>query len=278
MADAVFVHEGFREVDGRWTGYFGGIALTRGIGGRYSYEGGSPALYAVDVATNLARRVTTSPNDDETLDWFIDPDGEVASTLAFNDTSGNWRLLDRHGRTLASGTAMNGSGQVVAYSADGTGLVYAIHPEHSTGTFYQVPLAGGEPQVLFDGLDTDLVYLDPLSGRMIGYRPGRGDGADDAEALHNPVFFDPVAQQRVGTVITSFQQVGGTVRGWTPDFARVLVYTSGNNDPGTWFLVDTVAGQASVIGRARPQIRPDQVGPISTVTYTAQDGTRSRRC
>jgi len=267
MVHAVFGTYGFRQLDGKWVGLFAGRPMTRQPDGTYYYEGGDSALYSVDVSTGRSRRLTSAPVSDEYADWLVDGDGKVAATLYFTETKDTWRVLDARNRQIASGSAPNGGASLIALGAGGDTAIYAVSPEHGTRRFFEVPLAGGaEPVELWADQTIESVYLDPHSNRIIGYLPeGHAREGD-------PVFPDPVIEERVGKVIEAFDPLGGVVYGWTPDFGRILVQTGGNNDSGTWFLVDTERGQSTVIGKMRPQIAPHQVGPISTVNYTAQDG------
>lgn len=267
IVKSVYGWYGFRKVDGAWRGYFGGLPMAMGQGGRYYYAGGGPALYAVDMQTNKARRIASAPLEDEYLDWLIDAQGEIVATLSFRDETGAWRIENAGGTEIAAGTAPEGAAGLVSLGQDGEKVIYAVTDEHGDGQYFEVPLSGGaQPKALFEVADVDTIFRDVNSGKMIGYLP-----EGDKEA-GEPVFFDPSAQKTIGNVITQFRHVGGELRGWTSDFGRILLSTAGNNDSGTWYLVDTKAGQASVIGRSRPSISPYQVGPISTIFYEAQDG------
>src|SRR3546814_3042469 len=59
---------------------------------------------------------------------------------------------------------------------------------------------------------------------------------------------------------------------WTRDFGHAIVRTDGDGDSGSYFKVDVGALKAEAIGYERPAIGPGQVGPVSTVEYTASDG------
>ncbi len=51
-----------------------------------------------------------------------------------------------------------------------------------------------------------------------------------------------------------------------------MIHTSGSGDSGTTHLFDVGTLQVSRVGADRSAIRPEHVGPISRVTYTAADG------
>ena len=281
MVKAVFGSYGFRLVDGKWAGIFAGRAMTRQAEGNYYYEGGQSALYAVDLANNRARRLTSAPVNGESADWLVDEHGNIAATLYFTGAFDTWRLLNARNRQIASGSSPKGGASLLAFSADGEKAVYAIIPEHGPRRYFQVPLSGeGEPEELWPDETVDAVYYHPQTNRLLGYLPddgedeNEGDGASDGEndRESNPVFFDEAVNSQVSEVIDAFRPFGGVVSGWTPDFRRLIVNTAGNNDSGTWYLIDTELGQSSVIGKERPQISPHQVGPISMIHYKAHDG------
>lgn len=267
MVHAVFGNYGFRQLGGKWTGLFAGRAMARQLDGTYYYEGGKSALYAVDLAANKSRRMTTAPTSNEYADWLVDEQGKVTATLHFTETNYNWRLLNARDRQIASGNSPKGGAWLVAFGAGGDTAIYAITPEHGPARYYEVPLDGGaEPTELWPDLIVETVYSNPNTSRMIGYLPEGHAGEAD------PIFGDAEVQARVSQVLDAFRPFGGVAYDWTPGFGRIVVHTGGNNDSGTWFLIDTERGQSTVIGKARPQIGPTQVGPISTIHYAARDG------
>lgn len=83
---------------------------------------------------------------------------------------------------------------------------------------------------------------------------------------------DPAHQSALTRIFRAFSGREAHLVDWTPDFSKVVVRTTGNKDSGTWFLVDVPNRRADPIGDERPKIAPEQVGPISLVNYTAQDG------
>lgn len=51
-----------------------------------------------------------------------------------------------------------------------------------------------------------------------------------------------------------------------------MVFTSGNNDSGTYHLIDLVQGTHQEVGHAYRAIADDQVAPVTPISYRAQDG------
>lgn len=265
MAHAVWGDYGARIVAGKTMGYFGGIQFASSTGSRtgYVFDHGRPALFQVDLATNRSRKVANAPPEGSDRDWLIDEAGEVAVTLDINFGSGNWKMTNRRGSTIASGKNLGGKVGFVALGKDGSTVIYSETTD-AAARWFEVPLAGGPTQEVFADVDIKKVFKDPANGRMLGYL--------ENTSPPRPVLFDPAQQAQVARVYRAFPRREVQIVDWSADFAKFLVHTSGNEDPGTWFTIDMVAKRADPIGDDYPGIPSRQVGAISTVSYKAADG------
>lgn len=255
---------GIRKIDGKYYGFFGGVKLRAGLRNRADYELDHfrPYLFRVDLQDFSVREVAPPAARGHALDWLVDGAGNVAASLDIDLVSGNWRLRSGLSTTIASGTNPRARVGLLGFGYDGTSII--ISEETDEGTeWYEVPLAGGAKQVFLPDIEVETVYFD-RTGRLIGYFEGG--------AANRPVFRDPVHQAAVGKVRKSFPQDDMRVRGWTEDFGKVIVRTSGNGDSGTWYGVDLAKLRAEIIAYERPRIAASQVGPIQVVQYTASDG------
>ncbi|MBI1401966.1 MAG: prolyl oligopeptidase family serine peptidase [Porphyrobacter sp.] len=267
ILNAVYGFYGERRIGGKLIRFYSGLPLHRNQAGNWFYKGDGETLYAVDMTTFDARRVSSVGTSEESKDWLIDERGQIGATLTWDRSSDSWKLENAAGATVAKGSEPGGSVSLIAFSTDGTKIVYGVRPDgEEHATYWQVPVGGGASEQVFTDLKRPIgsFYYDPDTARLTGYRLDRKDAA--------PVFFDPEQQQRLGGVYGGMRSLNGTLRDFSEDFGKVLVTTEGNNDSGTWFLVDTMAVDAKPIGQSRPQIAPDMVGPVSTINYKAQDG------
>lgn len=55
---------------------------------------------------------------------------------------------------------------------------------------------------------------------------------------------------------------------------KVLVYSYGDVDPGTWHILDVVKMQLSFVGRRHPGIDPDSMRPKEIIHYASADGLK----
>ena len=262
---AVFGSYGLRRSGSGWNGYFGGVELTNGTSGYYAPHF-RPALFAVDLATNRARRVAGSANEGQRLDWLLGADGTVAATFTINTQTGRWTIDGPDDKRLVQGTAPQGDVGLVSLGAEGRTVIYSeLDSEAERTRWYEIPLDGNAaPTEILADEDIDRLFVDRASGRLLGFLHGGAGG--------EPEFFSKEHEAIVRKVYRAFAQLDVRLVDWTPDFSHVLLRTSGNGDSGSWYLVDVANLHAQGIGVERLAIGPEQVGPISTVSYTAGDG------
>lgn len=254
---------GIRKVDGKTTGYFGGIAMDVSGNGVY-FRHGRAGLYAVDLSKDRARLVAKPPSEGHYTDWLVDTDGTVAATLDVSEDKGAWHISNARHDTLAQGLAPTGDISLLSFGKDGSTIIYAIEDEDGNKRWFEVPLVGGTPQEFLADTAVERIYTDRTSGRIIGYRE-RSD-------TPKTVMFDPVLDKLIAKIFAAFPGRDTRLVDWTPDFTKVLVRTNGNKDSGTWFIVDLPHRRADPIGNERPLINASDVGPISKVDYAASDG------
>ncbi|WP_200943032.1 alpha/beta hydrolase family protein [Altererythrobacter sp. Root672] len=247
-----------------WKAYFGGVQLER-KGFEFFAPHTRPALFSIDLETDETARVAPPSASAYNIDWLLAADGTLAATFQIEESTGKWTIRGAGSNVLATGLAATGDAGLVALGADGTSAIYSQEDAEAETQWYQVPLDGSAPaKVFLPDEEIDRLYTDRASGRLLGYLAGG--------AVPQPKFFAPEHQSVAGKVHRAFPQADMSMVDWASDFSRVLVRTSGNGNGGSWYIVDMKKMKADQIGNERPTIEPEQVGPISTVEYTAADG------
>ncbi|KPL67906.1 hypothetical protein SZ64_07110 [Erythrobacter sp. SG61-1L] len=264
VVTSIFGNYGVRKVDGQWRGYFGGIQLARSLDLGFVLSGTDISLMEVDLLKNSARKAASPPSTDVSREWLVDAGGKVAARFDLQSDTGRWQLFGSGGKALASGLQPEGYAGLIGLSFDGKGVIYSVRKDGQT-VWYERKLDGsGEPKEVFEDVGVRMTYFDRHSPRILGILP-RGSG-------QKPEFFDPVWNERAQKVARAFSKFDFSIEGWNDTFTQVLVRTSGTGDSGTWYLVDIDQLRAEAIGRERPAIGSDQVGPVSVFAYKAQDG------
>jgi dipeptidyl aminopeptidase/acylaminoacyl peptidase len=267
IEDETYGRFGLRAINGRTYGFFGGLFVKNAASNSAAYLYGNKdyLIWKVDLATMAAEPFVEETGDGEWYDYLIDENGELGARLIFIGGSGNWRIKNKQGQEIAKGTNKNGGISLTAFGKDGTSIIYTREDEETQEqSYFEVPLSGGAPVELLSDIDVDHLYTDRRNGRMIGYQLSGKDGAI--------TFFDPVLTKKFAKIARAFPNLNRSLVDWTADMSKVLVATNGNKDSGTWWTVDLAANSANPVGIERPTVSPDDVGPISTISYEAKDG------
>lgn len=264
IVHSVFGNYGIRKVDGRWKGYFGGIALERSVDRGFALYGTEITLFEVDLLKNSSSKHAPPPPDQIWRDWLVDAQGNVAARFDIDQAKGDWRIVNGKGKQIAAGKHVDGDAGLVSLGKDGNSLIFSSEDDGDT-RWFELSLDGGaEPAEILKREGIERIYLGKHTGQLLGYRRQ----GDDTER----VFFDPEWNARATKVARAFSKLAFDIVDWDDEFSKVIVRTSGNGDSGTWFLVDINNLSAAAFGYERTTIHPNQVGPVSVFPYVAQDG------
>jgi dipeptidyl aminopeptidase/acylaminoacyl peptidase len=266
LAHMVEGQYGVAHVDGHWYGYFGGITYSSEVADHvvdHSYAD----LYRVDLDTGEIQ--LAAPGSPDVADWLVDPDGLVVARSLYRLESGHWQVLvgGSGAKVLASGTSDFGS--VDLYRGRTPDAVLIDRPTSDGGMQLQELSLSGAPTVdIPEGKDTTQRFFDRNNHLWIGL----AEDADVPEAN----MFAPAVEAKVRGVRKAFP--GETVKlvSWSEDFQTMIVFTSGGDDSGAYWLVNISTGKAEPLGYAYPDVGPEDVGPIQMVDWKAQDGLALR--
>jgi len=268
VANAVMGSYGTAQVDGHWYGWFGGRSCD---GEWYNCRGikDYQDLYRVDLDTGDS--TIAGPGRDDIDGWLVSAAGEVVARALYDEKTGGWWVL--------AGKKLN---QVLVYGQNdfgGVGLlnfgrtadtVLVDAPNGATGeggggnSFREFPVESGTSP---DSVDTSGMaepIIDPATHLWIG------------EILRNDeqetTFFAPELQARWRGARKAFPNTIAHLESWSIDFNKLIVFTEGGDDSGTYWLVDIQKHAASPIGTQYPTVTSNDVGPVSMLAYRAADG------
>jgi dipeptidyl aminopeptidase/acylaminoacyl peptidase len=111
-----------------------------------------------------------------------------------------------------------------------------------------------------------LIY-DPETTRLLGLTY--------VEDLWRAHYFD-ADLNRVQSEADAIFPDGAVVRAtsWSRDKSRVVLYTEGPQNPGSYYLFDRKAKTNTLIGRQHPQLPAAALGAMTIINYPARDGTK----
>ena len=274
----VFGQYGVAQVKGRWYGFFGGQTLKF----VYSATGGmryantdtdgdviriNTDLYRVDLETGAI--LLAARGERGSSDWLVGADGEVVARALRVEKTGEWRVMTGRfgGRVLAQGNSKSGGADIFGLGQNGDSVLvrHAVDDDWVTD---DVPLNGGPAKTVKAANDDDGFVFSDTTRRWIGRT---ADGDEPAYTL-----FDRLADARLRAARKAFPGYFTRLVSESDDFGRMILYTSGKDDAGTYWIVNIATGAADQLGRPYPAIGNDDVGPTRMVDYKAADGLALR--
>ena len=260
VVNAVFGAVEAAQVGGTWFAYAKGLPA-----GSCPTCIGDPILYRVNLDTG--ERTVFARGNDTTRGWFVGPTGQIIARLEANDL-GDWRVLaGQDGVAITSGHSKYSGVGIQGFGRTPNTLLIEepVSETAFTDRIEEWPLApGGKPVV--QTLPNDPLWLqhDRQTGMLIGQRL-EGD---------TPVysFFDPTIAARFNGAKAAFPSANVRLVSESQNFSRMVVYTDGGDDSGTYWLVDISTGKASVLGEEYPTVTSADVGPTQMIAYKTSDG------
>ena len=231
----------------------------------------TPSVKRIDLETGAVTIVEKQrPN---VWDWYADGAGVVRAGIAYSGNRWTIWYRDKAGDALVAVKGKreknDDAGMVDSLrflSADNSGLIVtnsrtgrfaAYHYDFATGTIGDAIYEN--PQV-----DISTVLVDPLTGVVSGVKY-----EDDRRRV---MWLDPkmhAIQARVEKALPGAEDV---VLNQSNDGNRMLIWSGGAADPGTYYLFDRTKGRFSAIVQPYEKLAQVTLAPVKAVHYAARDG------
>ncbi len=248
---------GVRQIGDRWYAFLG-LQRVR----RNEPIQGYPDLYRLDLDSFDAERVSKGAREGRS--WVVDDAGKVLAESEYDDQSGVTRLYagaDR-GKLLATvksdsdGVGFEGLGR----SAN-TVLVSGLHGEGEPAEEMNIETGATSAFLPTDPTPVSLIVSEH---HVVGYQV-HGE-------TPRTVMFDPGLNAKIKTAIRPFQAQRVSLVDASRSFDRIILHTEGDEDSGTFYLVDLKALKADALGYDYAMIGSADVGRRRMIDYQAKDG------
>jgi dipeptidyl aminopeptidase/acylaminoacyl peptidase len=225
-------------------------------------------LFDVDTLTGKGRVVDRGTA--YTVQWLVDPTGAPIGRTEWLADSQEFSVLGRDGTKWRVLHRLRGKDwlTLAGTTADGRALVAVGENASDRAKAWALPLAGGEPTVLFEDPDADVTAAipDERTGIVVGFEVGglvpRQHWTDTQRA----------AQQR--TLASAFPGRDVRVVERTDGGQRVMARVESASRPPEYHLVDFERSRADLAGQAYPALAGAQLGERKAITYGARDGAQ----
>jgi dipeptidyl aminopeptidase/acylaminoacyl peptidase len=231
----------------------------------------SPSVKRIDLATGATTTVEKARRD--LWDWYADGTGVVRAGIAYDGD--RWKIWYRQqaGDPLVAIKGKHAQsddpGAVDSLrflSADNSGLIVT---NARTGRFaaYRYDFATatiGDPVYENPDVDISSVLIDPISGVVsgIGYENER----------RRVMWIDSKMRALQARIEKALPGAEDDVVGQSSDGNRLLIWSGGAADPGSYYVFDQAAGRFNAIVQPYEKLAQVALAPVKAVHYATRDG------
>ncbi len=204
----------------------------------------------------------------ETRKWVITPQGEMLARSIYYTKSSTWILQYRKNGAWKDIYAVKSEVDypgLIGLGRDGASLViYKDGEGDQDGRYYEVSPEGVFSAPLpTEGPDSGPIF-DPKTFRLCGYR-----SYDGWVHYH---YDDPVMQGLVTKAQAAMDGYRMAITDYADDPRKMIVYSEGDDDSGTYYFIDFIAGKTIPIGLCYPDIPVEWIAAKTAIKYKAADG------
>ncbi len=231
----------------------------------------------VDAATG--RGTTVAPPNVMAIDYIADGNGVVRimaqdrsmiAQVATNITDYRYRTSGGGDWQPFSQVAYRGPGLRPIAVDGGKNVAYALDNRSGRDALYRVSLDGTKK--------TELVYADPevdVDDVVTIGRHGRVIGATYVTDRRNVVYFDPEYQALAAGLARALPKTPLIdIASASADERKLLIFASGDADPGRFYLFDRDTKKMVEVLQSRPPLASQRRATVQAISYPAADGTR----
>lgn len=263
---------GLRADDVLWVAHDGSprilLARQTGIDNESDFN---PSVFDIDVSTGKSRRVTDGrPN---VYDWYADGRGQVRAAYQYDDRSRSSALLYRTNngenfRTIARRARRDEDGLTVplTFRADGSAIAFDDADGYTAAYRVSLPdLTLGEKLYSVAGYDIDAIVDNEQQDDVAGVTV--------TERFERSVWFDERMKTLQADIDASIGDRRARIVSWDRKREKFLIEVAAPSQPGALYYWNSADNRMQRIAWNSNSLQNRRLSPVSTVRYTARDGT-----
>ncbi len=203
-----------------------------------------------------------------TNNWVVRPDGGMVGRSAINHKSAEWTLdvnVNGSWKEVYNETSRLRPPALIGLAPDGTSVII-YKTTGDEGHYHKIGADGALSEPLADkGPHSDMLF-DNKTFLPIGWAIEEGGWV--SYAYDEAVYADTAKKAQAAVDGYRMRII---------DFAdddprKVIIYTEGSDDAGSYYFIDFVSGKTIPVGSAYPDIRAEWITEKQSIRYKAADG------
>ncbi|MDC7681998.1 S9 family peptidase [Asticcacaulis sp. BYS171W] len=227
---------------------------------------GLRSLYSFDTIKGAPKLLD---EDDHPIDnWVVRPDGTLMARAEHDPRTKAWSLFYRTTgwKKLYSEVQAIDNPSLVGRGRDDESLLIYFNAGPNAGRYCEISAAGVVSEPLDLPGDNVSPIFHPATRKLAGFISRHPNG--------NEYKFYDRTMERISVAIEKALEGSHAQRvaSRADDPKKVIVYTEGPGDPGSYVYIDFATGEQKLVGETRPNLPSDWVADKQRITYKAADG------
>lgn len=205
----------------------------------------------------------------DTQEWVLTPEGDMVARSVYHRKLRVWSLEYRTGdawKEIFRRPADLESPGLWGLAPDGRSLIVSIPAveEGDGASIHEMSPDGQLSAPLLAHASNTVPIFDNYTWRHVGF--------SHYDGWSHPTYFDPTHQALYAKAQAAVEGYRMTIVDYTRDLTKVIIYTEGDDDAGSYYFVDFATGKTITIGSEYPQIPAEWIAAKTPMTYKAADG------
>ena len=230
------------------------------------------SVFRIDLDRGTGQRMSSAERN--TMSILLNDRGTIGARIDGDERTNRWQLYIHDGdatpRLLMEDVSQTGAGvNAVGFLEDGRLVIVDSFDEDPRSRFYAVNTTNGAREALVEHerFDVDGAIRDPWTHRIVG--------AEWTEDFPRQRFFNAELQAIQQRLQARFTEGYVTIRSWSQDKSRIVVFAESNSDGGVYYLYEPATDNLRGVGQRYPALNNEQaLGRRQAISYRARDGVR----
>jgi dipeptidyl aminopeptidase/acylaminoacyl peptidase len=223
-------------------------------------------LLSVDLRNGRGRVVTRGKSD--TTDWIVKRDGTVLAREDYDNGHNKYAIRTRLRGSWEKIFVQNVSQiplSLVGVNPDQSALIVVDRTkENDFSAVYELSFDGKFSAPVFSRDDAAIEdILTDIQRTVIGVRY--------SGLFPEYEFYDKSLGDALAIAQDYFGGDAVRLESWTDDLNELVLYVAGSSSSGIYYIYNRAKNSMTQAARSRPQIAPEDIGPVFTIEYPARD-------